>query len=106
MVEMSDQDICDSKVHLGFIHFHSTIFCLAFRRHLSTQHPLYELFQWHCVGTTPHISLAYPALAINNSFGHRLYAMGHNGFIKLSRQAYDEAYYGQYDFEHQLKVRI
>ncbi|XP_002167264.2 polyunsaturated fatty acid 5-lipoxygenase isoform X1 [Hydra vulgaris] len=103
MVEISDQDICDSKVHLGFIHFHSTIFCLTFRRHLSIQHPLYDFFQWHCVGTTSHISLSYHALVANNSMGHRLFAMGHNGFIKLSKQAYEEAYYGQYEFEPHLR---
>ncbi|XP_047133086.1 polyunsaturated fatty acid 5-lipoxygenase isoform X1 [Hydra vulgaris] len=100
MVEMTDQDVCDAKVHLGFLHLHASIFCLSFSRHLSTQHPLYDLFKWHCYGTVPALSLNYPTLYLNNFLP---YAMGNKGFLKLSKIGFDEAYYGQYDLEQHLK---
>ncbi|XP_047133050.1 polyunsaturated fatty acid 5-lipoxygenase [Hydra vulgaris] len=100
MAEMTDQDVCDAKFHLGFLHLHASIFCLSFRRHLSTQHPLFDLFKWHCYGTIPSYSLSYPSL-----FSDKLVAsaMGGKGFSKLSKIGFDEAYYGQYDLEHHLK---
>ena len=106
MAEISDQDVCDAKVHLGYIHFHSTIFCLTFSRHLSKQHPLYELFKWHCYGTVATISLSYSSLLATNSLSHRLYAIGHKGFLKLSKIGVDEAYYGQYELGQHLKVNF
>lgn len=106
MVELSDMDICQAVYHLSDIHFSTTIFCLSFRRHFSTQHPLYDVMKFHCEGTTPHISLSYQALSEPESAGHLLFTMGHDGFLKLAQQAYDKHFYGKLDYHELLEVEI
>ena len=60
---------CQFKIHLGGIHFVVEIYCLSFRRHLSTQHPLYDFFKYHCEGTVPHIKVSFDAVTGINKTG-------------------------------------
>ena len=83
-LEQAADTFCQARLHLGGVHWVSTIYCLSFRRHLSTQHPLYDFFKYHCEGTVPHISLSWPALSLPGSAGHQLFSIGHEGFIRLS----------------------
>ncbi|XP_057301007.1 polyunsaturated fatty acid 5-lipoxygenase-like isoform X1 [Hydractinia symbiolongicarpus] len=105
MALQAHQDVCQFKHHLGHVHFVYTIFCLAFRRHFSTLHPLYDVLKFHCEGTTPHISTAYPALSFPQSYGHQYFAVSHIGVANLSTQAYQERRYGMFDFETLMKKR-
>lgn len=99
-------DVCQLKTHLGDVHFVYTIFCLAFRRHFSTLHPLYDVLKFHCEGTTPQISIVYQALLFPRSYGHQYFAASHIGVANLSTQAYMERKYGMFDFDKLMKVRI
>jgi len=95
---------CQSYVHLGEVHFVSTIYCFSFRRHLSEKHPLYDFFKFHCEGTVPHISLAYAILTGEKSPGDTYFVIGKEGFVKLSSKAYTERTYGKFSFESMMKV--
>ena len=103
-LEQTADTFCQARLHLGGVHWVSTIYCLSFRRHLSTQHPLYDFFKYHCEGTVPHISLAYTTLTEPGSAGHLFYAMGHEGFIKLSTEEYNERSYDKLLFSKLIKV--
>ena len=102
--EMAADTYCQGKIHLGGVHFVDTLYCLSFRRHLSTQHPLYDFFKYHCEATIPHITLAWATLAVPNSEGNKFYGMGSKGFIKLSTSAYDERNYEHSTYEFFIKV--
>ena len=104
MVEQTDHQICQANVHLGHVHFVYTVLCAAFRRHFSTQHPLYDVLKFHCEGTTPHISTAWVVLGEAGSFGDLFYAGGYKGFIRLASKAYHERKYGQFDIYTLLHV--
>ena len=68
-VEGSAIQHCQSKIHLGGIHFVVEVYCLSFRRHLSSQHPLYDFFKYHCEGTVPHIKVAFKSVTEVNNTG-------------------------------------
>ena len=95
---------CQSYIHLGEIHFVSTVYCLSFRRHLSSQHPLYDFFKFHCEGTVVHISTTYKVLSQSNSSGEIYFAMGNEGFLKLSEKAYEERRYGKFSYKGMIEV--
>ena len=103
-LEQTADTFCQARLHLGGVHWVSTIYCLSFRRHLSTQHPLYDFFKYHCEGTIPHISLAYTTLTEPGSDGHLFYAMGYEGFIKLSTEEYNERSYDKLVFSKLIEV--
>ena len=102
--EMSSDLYCQAKLHLGGVHFVSTIYCLSFRRHLSTQHPLYDFFKYHCEGTVPHITTVFETLTTPNAAGSVIYGTGNELFIKLSKVAFDERNYEHSTFEHFIHV--
>eukprot|EP00111_Clytia_hemisphaerica_P024561 TCONS_00072416-protein len=97
--ELASDMYCQSKIHLGGVHFVSTIYCLSFRRHLSTKHPLYDFFKYHCEGTVPHITTVFGTLTTPNSLGSKLYGIGSEGLVKLAKQSYDERNYEHSTFD-------
>ena len=103
-LEQTANTFCQAKLHLGGVHWVSTIYCLSFRRHLSTQHPLYDFFKYHCEGTVPHITLAWSSLALPGSSGHLLFTLGHEGFIKLSTDEYNERNYEKLTYSKLIEV--
>ena len=105
-LEQAADTFCQARLHLGGVHWVSTIYCLSFRRHLSTQHPLYDFFKYHCEGTVPHISLSWPALSLPGSAGHQLFSIGHEGFIRLSTEEYNERNYDKLLFSKLIKVGV
>ena len=105
-VEMAADNYCQAKLHLGGAHFVGSLYCITFRRHLSTKHPLYDFFKYHCEGTVPHITLAWDTLTVPYADGNKHYGMGSDGFIKLSSQAYDERNYEHSSFENFIDVSV
>ena len=103
--EMASDIYCQAKIHLGEVHFVSTIYCLSFRRHLSTKHPLYDFFKYHCEGTVPHISIVFETLTTPNSAGSVIYGAGNQAFIDLSQKAFAERNYEHNTFEYFIEVR-
>ena len=103
-VESTFNSFCQAKIHLGGVHWVTTVYCLTFRRHLSTKHPLYAFFQAHCEGTVPHISASYGVLTEDDGSGNTYFTMGSKGFIKLSKQEFDERNYETFTVENLINV--
>ena len=103
-VEFISNTACQNTYHLGGTQFVFPVFCLAYRRHFSSQHPLYDFFKHHCEGTTPHIALSFEFLAAANSSGDLHSALGTTGIIQLASQEFNKRYYGHYDFEQLVDV--
>ena len=92
MVEQSDHQTCQAKIHLGQIHLVYSIICLSFRRHFSTLHPLYDVFKYHCEGTVAHINTAMDRVM---KAGNLYYAGGFAAYANLASQAYHERKFGE-----------
>ncbi|XP_066919919.1 polyunsaturated fatty acid 5-lipoxygenase-like [Clytia hemisphaerica] len=101
--EMASDLYCQAKIHLGEVHFVSTIYCLSFRRHLSTKHPLYDFFKHHCEGTVPHITTVFETLTTPNAAGSVIYGTGNQGFLDLSQKAFAERDYESNTYEDFIK---
>eukprot|EP00111_Clytia_hemisphaerica_P017919 TCONS_00053029-protein len=101
--EMADSNYCQGFYHSGKIHLVSTIYCLAYRRHIDKNHPLYDFFLYHCEGTVPHISLVYHTLLTSNERSDASLGMGHQGFLQLGTKAFNSRMYGELDLPFFLK---
>lgn len=91
-------------MHLGYLHFGSTIYCLTFRRHLSEKHPLYDMMKFHCEGTTVQITLTYGILTQKGMVGDMLFAVGNKGMIALAGKGAIDLKYQKYGFNGLFKV--
>lgn len=98
--------MCQAKHHMGGVHYGYTVFCLAYRRHFSRQHPLYDFFKFHCEGTTPHISLSHQVLMLPGQFSDGFTSWGSNGYLKLAEKTFNERIYGDYDYHVIIKVCV
>ena len=103
-LEQAANTFCQAKLHLGAVHWVSTVYCLSFRRHLSKAHPLYDFFKYHCEGTIPHITTAWETLVLPGYHGDKFFAIGRNGFIKLSTDEYNERNYEKLTFSNLIAV--
>ena len=103
-VDVVDTIICQTKWHLLDTHLIQVLFCIVFRRHLSSRHPLYVLIESHCEGTVPVTELGVPSLI--NDFGHlhKLFEIGHTGSKELINIYYQKQHYDDSDFEILLSV--
>lgn len=99
-MEMSNDIFCQSRLHTGGVHFVSTVYCLVYQRHLSTKHPLYEFFKYHCEGTVAQISMAWKGLDVLGD----LYAIGIEQYLGFASKAYDERNYDHTTYEHFIDV--
>ena len=100
-MEMATDMYCQSKLHTGGVHFTSTIYCLAYQRHLSKRHPLFEFFKYHCEGTVAQISISLGTLG--GTLG-KLYAIGRDQYLGLAVKAYNERNYEHASYEYFVKV--
>ena len=106
IVDGIDMAVCQSKWHLLDSHVTEAMFCIVFRRHLSSRHPLYELIESHCEGTVPVTAIGVPSLIKEFSFAHKLFPIGDKGARKLINTYYQKQHYDDSDFELLLKVRL
>ena len=104
-VEVVDMVICQVKCHLLDTHITQEVFCNLFRRHFSSRHPLFELFESHCEGTTPVGALGITSLIDEYRYLHRLFHIGHTGTRKLINLFYQKQHYDDSDFNMLLEVR-
>jgi len=102
-VEQTAIQYCHGKIHLGSVHFVTTIYCLSFRRHLSTKHPLYDFFKYHCEGTVPHITLTFNSVTDKGEAIDQIFAVGANGPRILAKKAIDERNYETFTFDGFIK---
>ena len=105
-VEVSAGTFCQAAYHLGGVHFAGTVYCLAYRRHFSSLHPLYDFFKYHCEGTIPHISTAYGPLIGKGGSADRTYSVRRDGFVRLAAEEFDRRYYKQYNLENLIEVSL
>ena len=99
-MEMSNNMFCQSKMHAGGVHFVGTVYCLVYQRHLSTKHPLYQFFKYHCEGTTAHTSSQWKDLKLLG----QLSAIGPEQSLGFASKAYDERNYDHTTYEHFINV--
>lgn len=104
-VEVVDMVICQVKCHLLDTHITQEVFCNLFRRHFSSRHPLFEMFESHCEGTTPVGALGITSLIDEYRYLHRLFHIGHTGTRKLINLFYEKQHYDDSDFNMLLEVR-
>lgn len=104
-VEVVDMVICQVKCHLLDTHITQEVFCNLFRRHFSSRHPLFEMFESHCEGTTPVGALGITSLIDEYRYLHRLFHIGHIGTRKLINLFYQKQHYDDSDFNMLLEVR-
>lgn len=104
-VDIVDMVICQVKCHLLDTHLTQENFCNLFRRHLGTRHPLYDLIESHCEGTTPVGALGITSLIDENRFLHKLFHIGHTGTRMLINNFYQKQHYDDIDFPMLLKKR-
>lgn len=104
-VEVVDMVICQVKCHLLDTHITQEVFCNLFRRHFSSRHPLFEMFESHCEGTTPVGALGITSLIDEYRYLHRLFHIGHTGTRKLINLFYQKQHYDDSDFNMLLEVR-
>ena len=103
-VEVTFESNCQATWHLGGVHWVTTVYCLTFRRHLSTLHPLYDFFMYHCEGTIPQITSTYTVLTDTKETGNLFFSMGSAGFLKLSKIAFDERDYETFTYDYLFQV--
>ena len=104
LVEVVDMVICQVKCHLLDTHITQEMFCNVFRRYFSSRHPLYEVIESHCQGTTPVGALGITSLIDQDRYLHRLFYVGHIGTRKLINIYYQQQHYDDSDFSILLKV--
>ena len=105
--EMAYLGVCQGKYHLGHMHYLSpTLFCIMFKRHLGSKHPLYIIMQYHCEGSVPHITLSADApfdpsgpIVLGLGIGAKGLA------VDMVKKAYEENEYGLLSFDRFIKVR-
>ncbi|XP_066931954.1 hydroperoxide isomerase ALOXE3-like [Clytia hemisphaerica] len=102
--EMMADGYCQAGMHFGRTHLTSTVWCLTFRRHISTQHPLYNFLKYHCEGTVPHISTSFTILTTEGTGAHNYYGMGHKGFLKIGTHEWNNRNYDKYDIDYYIKA--
>lgn len=95
---------CQFIHHLFETHMTQLIFCVVFKRHLSSRHPLYEVMQAHCLGTAHATATGMPLLTDEYSYSHYLFNIGHRGARKLINIRYKQQHYDDIDFRMILKV--
>ena len=105
-VEQTAIQYCQGKIHLGGIHFVTTVYCLTFRRHLSGKHPLYNFFKYHCEGTVPHVTLTSGIVTDKGDSIDKIFSVGANGNRNLARKAFEERDYETFTYDWFIKVRF
>lgn len=103
-VEFTENIYCQAYHHLGSMHYVYTVFCLSYRRHFSKQHPLYDMFKFHCEGTIPHISLVYDLPGLEKSLNITLTAGSGSESHKMGEKAFQERHYEKYDYDTLFRV--
>ena len=95
---------CHTYLHLGYLHFGSTVYCLTFRRHLCEKHPLYDMMKFHCQGTIPQITITYNVLTEVGGVGDLLFAVGNKGMMDLAAKGAIDLEYQKYSYKGMFKV--
>lgn len=104
-VEQTALQYCHGKIHLGGVHFVTTVYCLTFRRHLSTKHPLYNFFKYHCEGTVPHITLTFGSVTDKKESIDKIFAVGADGPLYLAEKAIEQRNYETFTYDWFIKVK-
>lgn len=102
MVNLVDKNICQGIWHLDHIHFSSGVYCAIYRSHFSKLHPIYQIMRHHCQGTAPHIAMTYGELSDPGLSAHKVFGIGHSGFMNLTRYGNTVYKYETLDLEHLL----
>ena len=102
---MSAVTYCEGGPHLAGVHLGGTVYCLSYRRHLSSLHPLYDFFKYHCEGTIPHVAVNYGLLTKTNGSVDSTYSIRGAGFVQLAVEDYEKRNYRRYTYENLINVR-
>lgn len=105
IVNLSDLDVCQAIWHLNHVHLSSGVYCAIYKSHFSKFHPIHQIMQYHCEGTTPHISLSYGALVAPEKFGTTLFSISHTGFVDLTVKGFQSFRYDTLDYEQLIRSR-
>lgn len=103
-MELAENFFCQGYHHLGGMHYVYTVFCLVYKRHFSTQHPLYDMLKYHCEGTTPHIILSYDLAGLESALNSTMVVGTGQNTQKLAEKSFHERQYGNYDYDNLIKV--
>ena len=106
LVEVVDAVKCQMKWHMMDTHLTQFPFCVLFRAHLSSRHPLYEIFEAHCEGTVSATAIAMPGYLANGGYLQLLFQIGNVESIKLVNHHYQRHHYDDSDFKLLLKVSM
>ena len=106
LVEVVDAVECQMKWHMMDTHLTQFPFCVLFRAHLSSRHPLYEIFEAHCEGPVSATAIAMPGLLANGGYLQLLFQIGNVESIKLVNHHYQRHHYDDSDFKLLLKVSM
>ena len=103
---MSDLIIGQIYEHLLQTHIRMEPVCVQLERHLSKQHPLHQILQFHCRGLIPVNKNGIFKLLGDQQAIHRLYAGGNVGLMRVVQHGFKEMTWGDIGYEENIKVRV
>lgn len=105
MVNLVEQNYCQSVWHLSHVHFSSSVYCNIFQSHFSDLHPLFQIMRHHCEGTTPHIALSWPIVAPQGPID-KFSAVGNEEVVRVALKTKRNHYhYGLLAYDELLRTR-
>lgn len=105
MVNLGDLNVCQALWHLSHVHLSSGVYCAIYKSHFSKLHPIHHIMQYHCEGTTPHISLTYELLVAPHKYGTKLFSISNSGYANLAILGHKKFRYETLAYDEIMKSR-
>ena len=105
-VQLADILVSSIYNHLLRVHLRMEPVCLAFKRHLSSFHPLYDVLKYHCRGTLEVNNNGLVSLLAMGKALHQLASVGHIGSTKIVNDGYLKMRWGDNDLLTDIAVSL